>query len=336
MMHNPLAKSILTNQGTLMKKTLIQIGTTGMIAAAVTLFTACSPQQDSSETSQTTGRTGPLKVETTIGMVADLVKQVGGDRVQVAQLMGPGVDPHLYKPTSADAARLGRADVIFYSGLMLEGRMGDLFMKLARSGTHVYPVTESIPEDLLLEPEEFEGHYDPHLWFDVNLWSRTVPTIVKGLSQADPDGADLYAQNAEDLTRRLNQLHQWCLDQARSLPQESRILVTSHDAYNYFGRAYGFKVVGLQGVSTVSEAALADMASLVDFIRDQNVRAIFVETSVNPEAIQRVASDAGVNIGGELFSDAMGTPGKMHGEFDTGTYEGMIKHNMTTIVKALK
>jgi manganese/zinc/iron transport system substrate-binding protein len=277
-----------------------------------------------------------IKAAVTIGMAADLVKQVGGDRIEVDQLMGPGVDPHLYKPTATDAGRLSKADIIFYSGLMLEGRMGDLFARLARSGKKVYPITESVPEDLLTEPKEFAGHYDPHIWFDVSMWAQTVPTIVKGLSDVDRVGAEIYAKNGNALIARLGELHQWCKDTAAQLPEEKRILVTSHDAYNYFGRAYGFKVIGLQGVSTVSEAALADMANLVDFIRKQNVKAIFVETSVNPAAIRRVAEDAGVKVGGELYSDAMGNPGEMRGGFDTGTYDGMVRYNLTTIVSALK
>jgi manganese/zinc/iron transport system substrate-binding protein len=277
-----------------------------------------------------------IKAVSTIGMVADLVKQVGGDRVEVDALMGPGVDPHLYKPTSTDAARLSKADVIFYSGLMLEGRMGDLFAKLARAGKKVYPTTESVPESQLTEPKEFEGHYDPHIWFDVSMWAETVPTIIKGLSEVDPTGKNSYEKNGADLMARLAKLDEWCKDTASKLPAAQRILVTSHDAYNYFGRAYGFKVVGLQGVSTVSEAGLSDMASLVDFIKKQKVKAIFVETSVNPAAIRRVAEDAGVKIGGELFSDAMGEPGERKGGFDVGAYEGMVRYNLTTIVNALK
>lgn len=272
----------------------------------------------------------------TIGMLADLVKQVGGDRVEVRQMMGPGVDPHLYKPTSRDAAELSRADVIFYCGLMLEGRMGDLFTKLARNGKPVYAVTESVPKEELLEPAEFEGHYDPHLWFDVSLWAETVPTIVEGLSRVDPEGQATYEANSAALLERLAELDEWCKEKAAELPEGDRILVTSHDAYNYFGRAYGFKVIGLQGVSTVSEAALADMASLVDFIRQQDVKAIFVETSVNPAAIRQVASEAGVKIGGELFSDAMGEPGEKKDGFDVGTYDGMVRYNLSTIVEGLK
>ena len=277
-----------------------------------------------------------LKAAATTGMVADLVKQVGAERVEVEHFMGPGVDPHLYKPTSADASRLSRADVIFYSGLMLEGRMADLFARLARSGKKVYPITESVPEDRLLEPKEFQGHYDPHIWFDVSMWAQTVPTIVKGLSEVDPEGKEIYEKNGSALSERLNELHRWCKDFAAQLPEEKRILVTSHDAYNYFGRAYGFRVVGLQGVSTVSEAALADMANLVDFIKKQNVKAIFVESSVNPAAIRRVAEDAGVKVGGELYSDAMGNPGEMRVGFDVGTYDGVVRYNLTTIVSALR
>lgn len=277
-----------------------------------------------------------IRAATTIGMVADLVKQVGGDRVEVEQLMGPGIDPHLYKPTSGDASRLSKADVIFYSGLMLEGRMGDLFARLARTGKPVYATTESVPESRLLEPAEFAGHYDPHIWFDVSMWAETVPTIVRGLGEVDPSGREIYEKNGAALRDRLATLDQWCRDTAARLPADHRILVTSHDAYNYFGRAYGFKVVGLQGVSTVSEAALADMASLVDFIKARKVKAIFVETSVNPAAVSRVAADAGVSIGGELFSDAMGQPGERKGGFDVGTYEGMVRYNLTTIVNALQ
>ncbi|MFT4177314.1 MAG: zinc ABC transporter substrate-binding protein [Luteolibacter sp.] len=293
-----------------------------IIAAAFT-FSACSASAQ-------------IRAAATTGMVADLVKQVGGERVIVDQLMKPGVDPHLYKPTAQDASRLARADVIFYSGLMLEGRMGDLFSRLGRSGKKSYPVTESVDESQLLEPSEFEGHYDPHLWFDVNLWSQTVPTIVKGLSEADPQSKDLYQKNGEALQAKLRELHVWCEQKAAELPPEKRVLVTSHDAYNYFGRAYGFKVVGLQGVSTVTEAALADMSSLVKLIRDEKVNAIFVETSVNPAAIKRVSQDAGVKIGGELFSDAMGEPGEIKDGHDVGSYEGMVRYNMTTIVNALK
>jgi manganese/zinc/iron transport system substrate-binding protein len=277
-----------------------------------------------------------IKITTTVTMVADLARNVGGDRVEVEALMGPGVDPHLYKAAASDVTKLQQADVIFYSGLLLEGKMQDIFSKLARSKRFVYPVTESIPLDRLLEPPEFAGHYDPHVWFDVPLWKLCIDTVAKGLGEFDPAGKEGYEKRAAETRARLDELHAWALKKAGELPGERRILVTSHDAYNYFGRAYGFQVVGLQGISTVSEAGLADVAKLTDFIKQKKIKAVFVESSVPHDTIERISRDAGVKIGGELFSDAMGTPGQIENGYDLGTYEGMIKHNLTTIVEALK
>jgi manganese/zinc/iron transport system substrate-binding protein len=277
-----------------------------------------------------------LRVAATVTMVADLARQVGGDRVEVDALMGPGVDPHLYKAAASDITKLQQADVIFYSGLLLEGKMQDIFAKLARSKRFVYPVTEAIPVEKLLEPPEFAGHYDPHVWFEIPLWKLCVDVVAKGLSEADPAGKDFYEKRAAETRGRMDELHAWALKKSAELPAERRILVTSHDAYNYFGRAYGFQVVGLQGISTVTEAGLADMAKLTDFIKQKRVKAVFVETSVPHHTIERISKDTGVKIGGELFSDAMGTPGQLENGYDLGTYEGMIKHNMTTIVEALK
>jgi manganese/zinc/iron transport system substrate-binding protein len=269
-------------------------------------------------------------------MAADLVRQVAGDRAVVEGLMGPGVDPHLYKATASDIVKLQRADAIFYNGLMLEGRLADLFTRLARTKRHVYALAESIPEEALLEPEDYAGHHDPHVWFDVGLWARCVDVVVEGLSAADAKNASYYTSQGQTVKDRLAALDAWAKAKAAELPGERRVLVTSHDAYNYFGRAYGFEVIGLQGISTVSEAGLADMARLVDFIKARGVKAIFVESSVPPDTIRRLAQDAGVRVGGELFSDAMGTPGQMENGHDLGTYEGMVRHNLTTIVEALK
>lgn len=280
--------------------------------------------------------TPKIRVTTTVSMVTDLVKQIGGERVDVSSLMGAGVDPHLYKATAADVAKLQQADVIFYNGLVLEGKMTDIFAKLAQSKKYVYAVTQGIPERRLLQPPEFEGHFDPHVWFDVELWTLCAQTVVKGLSERSAPDKPYFEQRGKEVAARLRALHEWSLKKAAELPKDRRILVTSHDAYNYFGRAYGFQVVGLQGISTVTEAGLADMAKLVDFIKQKRVKAIFVESSVPPATIQRIAKDAGVKVGGELFSDAMGTPGQMENGYDLGTYEGMIKHNLTTIVEALK
>jgi manganese/zinc/iron transport system substrate-binding protein len=278
----------------------------------------------------------PLKVVATTGMVADLVRQVGGERVEVDGLMGAGVDPHLFKASAQDVVRMQRADVIFYNGLVLEGKMGDLLTRIARSKGGVYALAESIPDDLLLTPAEFAGHHDPHVWLVVSLWARCVDIVVEGLSEKDAEGAAHYTARGNEVRNSLAELHAWAFAKAAELPREKRILITSHDAFNYFGRAYGFEVVGLQGISTVTEAGLADMARMVDLIRSRGARAIFVESSVPPQAIRRIAADAGVRVGGELFSDAMGTPGEIENGYDLGTYNGMIRHNLNTVVEALR
>lgn len=277
-----------------------------------------------------------LRVVTTVTMLADLIRDIGGDRTEVQELMGPGVDPHLYKATAADVAKLQRADVIIYSGLKLEGKMQDLFDKMSRARKNIYVATADLPVEKLLQPAQFEGHYDPHVWFEVPFWEQCAGTVTKALIAADPAGKAEYEKRGAEKRKRMQELHQWALNKANELPAEKRILITSHDAYNYFGRTYGFQVVGLQGVSTVTEAGLQDMVKLVDFIKEKKVKAIFIESSVSPVAIQRISKDSGARIGGELFSDAMGTPGQMEHGYDLGTYEGMIKHNLTTIVEALK
>ena len=281
-----------------------------------------------------------LNVTTTTTMVTDMVKEIGGDRVKVVGLMGPGVDPHLYKPASGDVVKLQRAKIIFYSGLMLEGRMTDLFFRMARAGKLVYAVTESIPEKDRLEPPEFAGHWDPHVWGDPILWSNCIVTVVDGLSKADPAGAAGYAKRGQAVVASYKAMWAWALKRIAAVPREQRILVTSHDAFNYFGQAFGFQVVAVQGLSTVTEAGLADIVKTVDFIKQKKIKAIFIESSVNPAAIKRVSKDSDVKIGGELFSDACGALGDMHeahGEkYDVGTYIGMLKHNVNTVVDALK
>lgn len=277
-----------------------------------------------------------VRVTATTSMVADLVKNVGEARVQASGLMGPGVDPHLYKATAADISKLQQANVIFYNGLLLEGKMQELFAQMARRKKFVYAVTEDLPREKLLEPPALGGHYDPHVWFDVPLWSECAKKVVEGLSEFDPEGKDEYEKNATAFRQRLDVLDSWAKAKAAELPKEKRILVTSHDAFNYFGRAYEFQVVGLQGISTVTEAGIADVAKLVDFVKQNRIKAVFVESSVPHATIERISKDAGVKIGGELFSDAMGTPGEIEEGYDLGTYEGMIKHNLNTIVNALR
>ncbi|MES2572811.1 MAG: zinc ABC transporter substrate-binding protein [Verrucomicrobiota bacterium] len=288
----------------------------------------------------TAAHAAPLQVVTTTTMVTDLVSHVGGNRVSITGLMGAGVDPHLYKPTAADVTRLQRAQVIFFSGLHLEGRMAELFERLGKGGKKVHAVTSSIPEARLLRPAEFEGQFDPHVWGDAELWALCIDSVVKGLSAADPAGKADFEQRGEAYKAELVKLHQWAIKRAGTLPEKQRILITSHDAFNYLGRAYGFKVVGVQGISTVTEAGLADIAKVVDFIKTNGIKAIFVESSVPRAAIERISKDSGAKIGGELFSDAMGAAGTkvtVQGEtYDEGTYDGMLRHNINTVVEALK
>lgn len=272
----------------------------------------------------------------TVGMVADLAKSIGGDAVAVDALMGPGVDPHLYKVTADDLIKLQRAEVVLYCGLHLEGKMQEVLAGLGGATKKAMAVTDSVPREKLLRAEGFEGQYDPHVWFDVEAWSHCSRSIVEVFSRVRPEGRAGFEQRGEALRKKLQDLHAWVLTQAREIPEAQRILVTSHDAFNYFGRSYGFRVIALQGVSTVTEAGLADMAKLVDFIRAQKVKAIFVESSVPHTTIERISQDAGVKVGGELFSDAMGVPGRRERDYDLGTYDGMIRHNVHTVIEALR
>ncbi|MGE0480955.1 MAG: metal ABC transporter solute-binding protein, Zn/Mn family [Phycisphaerae bacterium] len=277
----------------------------------------------------------PYAVACTVGMVTDIVKHVAGDRARVTGIVGSGVDPHLYKPTRSDIAVLQSADVIFYSGLMLEGKMADALVKVARTGKPVYAVTERLDEKLLLEPPEFAGHFDPHVWMDVALWSKAVDVVGQALREYDPAGAADYEANAAQLRAELEHLDAYVKRVIASIPEKQRVLITAHDAFNYFGRAYGIRVLGVQGISTESEAGLQDINRLVDAIVKNDVRAVFVETSVadkNVRALIEGAKSRGrdVRIGGSLFSDAMGAPDTYE-----GTYVGMLDHNATTIARAL-
>lgn len=276
----------------------------------------------------------PIKVAATIGMIGDTVKNIGGDRVEVTALMGPGVDPHLYKATAGDVQTLEQADAIFYGGLELEGRMTDLFVKMARNKLTV-PVASSIDESLLREPKEFQGKYDPHIWFDVTLWKKAVEVIRDELTKLDPGSADLYKKNADAYLAKLDDLHRYAKTEIAKIPAPQRVLITAHDAFGYFGHQYGMEVRGLQGTSTATEAGAGDVQSLARFIAERKIKAIFVESSVPKatiEAVQQAVRARGfdVVIGGQLFSDAMGPEGT-----EEGTYLGMVRHNVDTIVKAL-
>jgi manganese/zinc/iron transport system substrate-binding protein len=273
-------------------------------------------------------------VVTTIGMITDVAQNVGGERVSVTGLMGPGVDPHLYKASEGDVSSLSEADVIFYNGLHLEAKMGEVLEQMG-GRVKTVAVTNGVDESLLLSPPEFEGAFDPHVWFDVTLWMKTVETVRDTFVEVDPGSADLYRANAQDYLAKLEELQAYVQDQTARVPQQQRVLITAHDAFNYFGQAYGFEVRGLQGISTATEAGTGDVQALADFIAESQIPAIFVESSVpvrNIEAVQAAVQARGfqVSIGGELFSDAMGDWGT-----EEGTYVGMVRHNVDTIVGAL-
>lgn len=277
-----------------------------------------------------------IEVTTTVGMIGDIVRNVGGDKVDVTALMGPGVDPHVYKPTAGDVGRLDRADIIFYGGLELEGRMTDIFEKIARAGKPTYAVSEEIPAERLRPLAGSTTHHDPHIWFDVTLWTLAVDAVRDRLSEHYPEHAAYFAQQAAAYRTQLDQLDRYIWDQVATVPEQQRVLITAHDAFGYFGLQYGFEVQGVQGISTSSEAGTADIQHLVDFIVERRIPAMFVESSVSPstiEAVQAAARDRGwdVVVGGQLFSDAMGKSGTPE-----GTYIGMVTWNVDTIVAALR
>lgn len=276
-----------------------------------------------------------LQVVTTTGMIADTARAVAGDRADVVALMGPGVDPHLYKASESDVRRLGDADLVLYNGLHLEGKMGEILEKMARSKP-VVAVAEVVPEDRRRKPDGYEGQYDPHVWFDVTLWALTVDPVVEALSGLDPAHAADYRQRGDALKAQYAELDAWVEARIAELPQEQRVLVTAHDAFGYYGQRYGLEVSGIQGLSTAAEAGLADVDRIVDLVSERKLRAIFVESSVPQRTIDAVRAGCEarghiVDLGGELFSDAMGTPGTPE-----GTYDGMVRHNTNTIVEALK
>lgn len=280
-------------------------------------------------------REGPLKVTCTIGMITDVAKTIAGPHAEVVGLMGPGVDPHLYKATHGDLERLSGADLILYNGLHLEGKMADVLVKMARNVPTVQ-VTERIPEDRLREPPEFQGHHDPHVWFDVSLWMMVAERIRDAFIELDPAHRADYEKNAAEYIAKLKELDAYVRERIASIPKEQRVLVTAHDAFGYFGRAYDIEVMGLQGISTAAEYGAQDLARLVDVIVERKIKAVFVESSISPKSIEALVrgvegKSGSVRIGGELYSDALGKEGG-----PAGTYIGMVRHNTDTIVEALK
>jgi len=277
----------------------------------------------------------PQTVLATTGMIGDVVQEIAGDRLKAETLLGPGVDPHLYRATREDVARMLRADLLFYNGLVLEGKMVDAIIRVARTGKPVYAVTELLPEADLIEPEGAHGLYDPHVWMDVRLWSRAAELIAGRLAEHDRAGAATYRRNLGALQARMAALDTYAERAIASIPATQRVLVTAHDAFNYFERRYGIEVLGIQGISTEGEAGLRRIQDLVEVLVSRRIPAVFVESSVSARNVQALVEGASarghrVAIGGELFSDAMGRPGTYE-----GTYVGMLDHNATVIVRAL-
>lgn len=294
------------------------------------VLAGCGGEGDSSAR-----REGPLRIVATTSIIADTARRVAGEHAQIEALMGPGVDPHLYKASESDVRRLGEADLILYNGLHLEGKMGDILTKMARSRP-VIAVTEEIPQGELREPPEFAGQYDPHVWFDVSLWARTLQPIVRELSALDPENAGAYQANAAAFEKELTALDAWVKQRIETIPPGQRVLITAHDAFGYFGRRYGMEVMGLQGISTLSEAGLKDVERIVETVAERGIKAIFVESSVprrSIEAVQAAVRSEGreVAIGGQLYSDALGAASS-----PAGTYTGMVRANVDTIVNALQ
>lgn len=275
----------------------------------------------------------PIKTVATTGMVADLVRNVGGKKVAVEQLFGADVDPHLYQATDADTAKLASADAIFFSGLHLEGKMTEIFESLGRKRPCIGVADFLDPKGIR---KDEDGAHDPHVWFDVSLWSKSASVVRDALAQFDPPNTAEYQANCDQYQKDLADLHTYARKRLQEIPAKQRVMITSHDAFQYFGNAYEIEVKGIQGISTASEASVAKITELVNFIVERKLKAVFVETSVNPRNMKALIEGCAkkghkVVEGGTLFSDAMGPEGTKE-----GTYPGMMRHNVDTIVSALK
>lgn len=273
-----------------------------------------------------------INIVATTGMLADLTQNIGGKHVKTTALMGTGVDPHLYKATQGDLRRLIKADIILYNGLHLEGKMQDIFSKMSRKKP-VYAVAEVVDKKQLIQHDSYP---DAHIWFDLSLWQQAGYKVLEILQKHDPENGAYYEAQATAYLTDMEKLHKWTQQQLATVPESQRILITAHDAFGYFGKAYGVKVMGLQGISTAAEFGLQDIKRLKDIIVANKVRAVFVESSVSPRFIESLvagvkAEGHEITIGGELYSDAMGPKGTA-----TDNFFGMVKHNVTTIVNALK
>jgi len=289
----------------------------------------------SKKVSETDEKDRKISVVCTTGMVGDIVKNIMGNTAEVSNMIKAGTDPHLYSPTRGDVAALITADLVFYSGLYLEGRMEDVFKKIEEKGKTVFAVTDNVPKEYLLMPADYKGHPDPHVWMDVQGWIHGVNASLDLLVGKFPEHAEAYNANANAYIEKLTKLDAYIKKSMASIPENQRVLVTAHDAFSYFGRAYGLTERGIQGISTDSEAGLKDISNLVSFLVENKIPAVFVESTIDPKNVQALIEGAkarghNVVIGGELFADAMGSEGTYE-----GTFVGMLDHNATTIARAL-
>ena len=303
------------------------------LLAVLLPLSGCAPARTTASASEIAAR--EVRVVTTTNLITDLARRVGGDRVEVTGLMGPGVDPHLYKATAGDVRELVEADLILYGGLELEGKMEDVFARLAKQRPTI-PVTHGMPRERLRAEPGFADRYDPHVWFDVDLWRHAVRATRDALIDVDPVHRRIYERNAAAYDRELVALDRWVAEQIARIPADRRVLVTSHDAFQYFGERYGVDVEAIQGISTVTEATTADVERVARVIAERQVSAVFLESSVPPQTIQAVLASARRQgqeavVGAELFADAAGEEGTPE-----GTYPGMIRHNVDALVRGLR
>lgn len=309
-----------------MKKMRKGIVLAGLLSSLL-VFAACSDEEKDDGNAD-----GKIDVVTTIAQIAEPISIIGGDHVAVESLMGPGVDPHLYKATQGDIKKLEGSDIVFYSGLNLEGNMTEAFTRIG-SKKPVLGISESIPTEKLLTDED--GAIDPHVWFDIELWKTSLDAATEELKKFAPEYADEFDTNKKSYFKELDELLAESKDKLAQIPDGKRVLVTAHDAFGYFGRAYNIEVVGLQGLSTEDEIGITDIDDTINILMEYKIPAVFVESSINQNSIKAVIEGAGkqgldVKLGGELYSDAMGDAGT-----EEGTYIGMYKHNVNTVHKAL-
>jgi len=309
-------------------KDLKQLKTILLTLFLIFTLSSCKSTQESVTNDQ-------LRIVCTTGMITDVVSQIAEGRAEVIGLMGAGIDPHLYKPTRSDISRLTSADIVFYNGLFLEGKFADAFLRLGRAGIPVYALTEMLDTSWLLSDEEDRSRSDPHLWMDPLAWKEVVKHAHDALTELDSEGADVYSKNAAALIQKISELHKYSEQVLSTIPEYSRILITAHDAFQYFGRRYNIEVEAIQGLSTESEAGVRDIERLVSLLVSRQIPSVFIESTVSDRNIRALIEGARaqqheVKIGGELFSDAFGPAGTYR-----GTYIGMIDHNVTTIAREL-